>query len=183
MTSIIVWVKISNKISSKIAGKIPGDEEMASLDSLYLKKGNLRLGIITGVALFAFVFAIQIIMANTIYNAKNVTWGDAILWAPWIYSFSFANAFREEIWSRGLAMKRTERYVGKHAAVVIQALPFALAHFTATYTPDIWFFVILTFGLGVLWGSLMQWTDSMISPVLSHAAIDIPIALSYFSNY
>ena len=44
VTCIIVWVKISKKISHKFAVKIPGDEEMASLDSLFLKKGKGYLG-------------------------------------------------------------------------------------------------------------------------------------------
>ncbi len=183
VVSIIGWVKISKKISSKFAGEIPGDEEMASLDSLYLKKGKLRLGLITGLALFLIYFATQIIMADILYNAKNVTWREAIAWSPWVYSFSFANAFREEIWSRGLVLKRTEQYVGKKTAVVIQAFPFAIAHLFVEYTEDIWFFVFLVFLYGVLWGLLMQWTDSIIAPTLSHAGVDIAIALSYFSNY
>jgi len=50
------------------------------------------------------------------------------------------------------------------------------------YTPFTAGFVLFTFVLGLLWGSLMQRTGGVLGPVLFHAGSDIPVFLGIFSK-
>jgi membrane protease YdiL (CAAX protease family) len=63
------------------------------------------------------------------------------------------------------------------------ALIFTFAHIQVTYSEDLPFFLAAVFILGLLWGYLIQRTDSLLSSVLFHAGADmmviIPIMLQY----
>lgn len=53
---------------------------------------------------------------------------------------------------------------------------------TVTYSADNLIFVAVLFPLALLWGYIMQKTDSIWGSVLFHAGMDIPIFLGIFSN-
>jgi membrane protease YdiL (CAAX protease family) len=62
----------------------------------------------------------------------------------------------------------------------IQAIIFCTIHLSVAYTPEPYFFVILTFFLGLAWGYVTQRTDSLLGSVLFHAGTDIPVILAIF---
>jgi membrane protease YdiL (CAAX protease family) len=84
-------------------------------------------------------------------------------------------------------LKRFEPDLGLKTSNLLQAIIFSLSHSVAgiglnNYTPFVWALVIFTFSLGLLWGYIIQRTDSIIGSALFHAGTDIPIFLGIFSN-
>jgi membrane protease YdiL (CAAX protease family) len=158
-----------------------------SFGSIFLKKGNLKLGIIVGLTGF-FIFAITAIpVSEYLFQGQNLNLDRVIIWLPWIVPIVLFNGVREELLYRGLFLKKFEDKLGPKMSNLLQAIIFSLSHSVAgvgliTYTPFIWALVIFTFALGLAWGYIMQRTDSVIGSVLFHAGTDIPVFLGIFSN-
>jgi uncharacterized protein len=89
------------------------------------------------------------------------------------------NGLREELWFRGLFLKRYERFLGPGASNVLTAIIFTSFHVQVQYTPQLLPFLGFTFILGLVLGSLMQRSGSILGSVLFHAGSDIPIFLVY----
>jgi membrane protease YdiL (CAAX protease family) len=100
------------------------------------------------------------------------TLGAALLWG---LVFSCANGFMEELWLRGIFLKRFEPVLGVGGSVLLTSIVFSLMHGGATYlTPvAIPFMVANTLTLGLACGYLMMKTDSIWGAVLIHAAADL----------
>jgi membrane protease YdiL (CAAX protease family) len=158
-----------------------------SLGSIFLKKGNLRLGIIVGLIGF-FIFALTAIpVAQYMFNGQNLSVNRVIAWLPWIIPIILLNGLREELLYRGLFLKKYETKLAPKTCNLLQAIIFSLSHSVAglglnSYTPFIWALVIFTFALGLAWGYIMQRTDSIIGSVLFHAGTDIPVFIGIFST-
>lgn len=158
-----------------------------SLDSIFLNKGNIKLGLIVGLIGF-FIFAITAIpVAQFMFNGKNLGLERVIAWLPWIIPIVMLNGVREELLYRGLFLKKYEFKLGPKTSNLLQAIIFSLSHSVAgvglnSYTPFIWALVIFTFALGLAWGYIMQRTNSIIGSVLFHAGTDIPVFIGIFSN-
>lgn len=147
--------------------------------SLYIKKGKIRYGLIIGLLAF-FVFAGFLIL-----QAKNSDDGLSRLLAasPWILVFVIANGFNEELLFRGLFLKRFEPFLGKFGSNLLTAIVFTLAHMKVEYvmTGEILRFLAVVFILGIVWGYLMQKTDSLIGPAIFHAGADLLLFSSLFT--
>ncbi len=154
-----------------------------NLSSICLAKGKLKLGLLIGFIMFLFFLATSIPAAMLLYNGKNLTYGNLIVWAPWIFTFVVANGLREELLFRGLFLKKYQVFFGLGFSNLLQALVFVLPHFGETYSPIILVFIAITFLLGLAFGALMQKTNSLIGSILFHAGVDIPVILGIFSNF
>jgi membrane protease YdiL (CAAX protease family) len=158
-----------------------------SFGSIFLKRGNIKLGLMVGLIGF-FVFALTAIpTAGLLFNGQNLDFNRVIAWMPWIMPIVLLNGLREELFYRGLFLKKYEVLLGSKTSNLLQAIIFSLSHSVAgvgidAYTPFIWALVIFTFALGLAWGYIMQRTDSIIGSVLFHAGTDIPVFLGIFSN-
>lgn len=53
------------------------------------------------------------------------------------FAFSLINAFMEEIWFRGLFLRRLEPALGAAGALLLTTLAFGTSHLFATYV-DLW---------------------------------------------
>ncbi len=158
-----------------------------SLESIFLKKGNVRLGVVFGLAGFVFFALTAIPAAQYLFMGQNLSPNRFLGWLPWIIPVVLLNGIREELLYRGLFLKRYESKLGSRASNVLQAIIFSLSHSVAgvgpnAYTPYIWALVIFTLSLGLACGYIMQRTDSIIGAALFHAGTDIPIFLGIFSN-
>ena len=158
-----------------------------SLGSIYLKKGNLKLGLIFGLAGFFFFALTSIPAAEYLFQGQTLSVQRVIAWLPWIIPIVLLNGLREEILYRGLFLGRFELKLGSKTSNLLQAIIFSLSHSVAgvglnAYTPYIWGLVVFTFSLGLAWGYIMQRTDSMLGSVLFHAGTDIPVFIGIFSN-
>ena len=99
----------------------------------------------------------------------------------WIVPFVLLNRVKEELWFRGLFLKQYELFLGPYLANILQPLIFSVAHMSVEYTSVLLGFLVVTFVLGLVWGYIIQRTDSIIGASLFHSATDIAIILGIFS--
>lgn len=152
-----------------------------SLGSIYIQKGNLRLGLIIGLVTFVLAALGSFPMA-TLFKAQDLTLERVTPWIPWLLVYVLANAAFEELMFRGLFLRKLQPFLGKFLSNFITAFVFTGLHGTVTYSADNLIFVAVTFPLALAWGYIMQKTDSVWGSILFHAGMDIPIMLGIFSN-
>lgn len=146
------------------------------LGSVYIRRGKLGWSLTVGFLALANFLATAIAVVAS--NGGDV----ANLFAnlPWWFAFSLINAFMEEIWFRGLFLKRLEPAIGAVGALLLTTLVFGTSHLFATYI-ELWgtvTFGIITCTLGMAWGLLMQKTNTLWGSVAFHAAGDVFGALT-----
>jgi len=150
-------------------------------DSIFINRHNIRRGISIGIITFIIAAAGSVFIAE-IYGAQNLTPARIFQWMPWILIFIAGNALNEELLFRGLFLRKTGACLGKFRSNLVLAIPFVLHHTGVTYTNDALLFLAYLLPLALIWGYLMQKTDSLWASVLFHAGTDIPIALVIFSQ-
>lgn len=152
-----------------------------NISSLYLQKGNTRLGIIIGLVTFSIFLLTALPAAVFIFGGQNIPFDRLIDLSPWILTFVFLNAIREEILFRGLFLKKYDTFLGGDTSNVLQAIIFSLAHLSAQITPFTFIYLILSFFLGFAFGGVIQKTDSLLGAILFHAGADFPVIIAVFS--
>jgi membrane protease YdiL (CAAX protease family) len=154
-----------------------------SVGSLYIRRGNLRLGLIVGLVAFATMIASVIPVTNAFFKGENLTWARILPWTPWVLIFVLANASNEELIFRGLFVGKMEPFLGKFATNLVTTIPFVLAHSYTGYATDQTVFLALqVLPVSLAWCWLMQKTNSIWGSILFHAAMDIPIVVGIFSG-
>ncbi len=150
-----------------------------SLGAIYLKLGNIKVGLIVGLSTFAACALLSTLQpAVSRMGAAN-----ALVLAPAILIIILADGFTEELLFRGLFLRKLEPFLGKNGSNLATALVYGLAHLQVKFTTEVWAFVAITFLLGLLWGWLMQKTDSILAPALFHAGMDALIIFDAFAVY
>jgi membrane protease YdiL (CAAX protease family) len=144
----------------------------ADLGSLYLKKGNLKWGLSIGALVFInFLTSVLIFFAPGYDSTAKL--GSAIAWGM---IFAFSNGLLEELWMRGLFLKKLVPMIGFWGALLCSSAWFASLHLlSVSYLPVsvIPVFLVNTLTLGLACGYLMLKTDSIWGAVLIHAAADL----------
>lgn len=153
------------------------------LDSLYLRRGRLGLGLTVGLAAFAVMVAAVIPITELFFNGESLSWARIMAWAPWVLVMIFSNAAYEELVYRGPFLGRLEPLFGKFAINVITSIPFVVSHAGNNYMSDAFiFFFLQLLPLSLAWCWLTQKTNSIWGSILFHAAMDIPIFVGIFSR-
>lgn len=152
-----------------------------SLGSIYIQKGNLKLGLIIGLVAFS-IFAAGAIPMASLFNAQNLSLTRVIPWTPWVLIYVLANGAMEEMLFRGLFLRKLEPLVGKYLSIFLLAFIFTGLHYWVSYTADNRIFLAVTFPLALALGYIMHKTDSAWGSILLHAGMDIPIMIGIFSN-
>ena len=171
LTALLVILPII--LITKISGK--------EMSSIYLNKGNLRLGLIIGLATFLFFLVTSVPVSIWIFGGKEISRDRLISLTPWIAVFVFSNAIKEEILFRGLFLKKYEYILGATPSNFLQATIFSLAHLYVPFDSFLPLYLFMTFLLGLGFGAVMQKTDSALAAILFHAGADIPVILAVFS--
>jgi len=153
-----------------------------SLSSIYLKKGNLRLGLRVGLVSLITLFFVVLVGFQLVYgDYHDIQFTTVLAVSPLVLIASALNASNEEMWFRGLFLKKYEPVFGRGLSNLLQAPVFMLAHVEMQYsqfgTTFFISFLLLVFFLGLILGYLMQKTDSMIGPTLVHIGADTAIFL------
>jgi membrane protease YdiL (CAAX protease family) len=148
------------------------------MNGLFLKGGNLKVGLIAGVIGFAAFVGIGSLQAM----GSGVRWITVAAALPWLLIFIFSNAFLEELWFRALFLKKLEPLVGVRTALIITSLVFAGVHISSTYVTEILTFLGVLMALALFWGWLMRRTNSIWGPVLIHAGGDILVILGFLAG-
>lgn len=103
------------------------------------------------------------------------------LW-PWILLFVLSNGFMEELLYRGVFLKRYEPFLGKGLSIILTAIVFALMHTQVTYAAQMIQFLVIVLVLSLIWGILIQKTNSLWGAVLFHAAGDCLIIFGAYAS-
>jgi membrane protease YdiL (CAAX protease family) len=151
------------------------------LGSIYIQKGNWKLGLKIGLVAFFLAALLSIPMA-TFFKTQNLTISRALPWIPWVLIFVLANAALEETLFRGLFLRKLERFFGKLPSNILIAVVFTLIHGAATYPRNQYAFLLVVFPLALVWGYITQKTEGLWGSILFHAGMDISIILGIFSN-
>ena len=154
-----------------------------SVESLYIRRGNLQLGLIVGFIAIAVMIATLIPVAEIFFKGENLTWARILTWAPWVLIFVPANASNKELLFRGLFIGKMESFFRKFATNILTTIPFVLMHSFTSYSVDNFVFLALQLlPLSLAWCWLMQKSNSIWGSILFHAAMDIPIIVGIFST-
>jgi membrane protease YdiL (CAAX protease family) len=168
VTAVVIPIIVLTKLSG------------ADLGSIFLKRGNLKPGL--GIGGLVFVnFATSALLFFAMRFSSMDLLGAAVLWG---LVFSFANGFMEELWLRGIFLKRFEPFIGIHGSVWCTAIIFALMHgFAYYFMPTVLpVFVLNTLTLGLACGYLTMKSDSLWGAVMIHAAADLFLFVSVLAN-
>lgn len=154
----------------------------SSLHDLYVARGNLRQGLLVGGIALVVLYIGAIVGFVVVFGAsRGVTMGQLLSLTPAVLWLSVWNAPNEELWFRGLFLKKWEPRIGARNALIIQAPMFALGHYVPEFTrfgPGfILAFLALAFVAALGFGYLMQRTDSLIGSTLAHIGADVSIYL------
>ncbi len=138
----------------------------------------LAVGVL-GFLLYLF-FTLSGRAANFFPN-NGVTRERFLALTPAIIVLVLCNGLREELWFRGLFLKKYGRFLSPFGSNLLSAVIFASFHVQVQYTPALIPFLIIALVLGLLFGYLMQKSDSLLPSLIFHAGSDIPIFLVYLS--
>jgi membrane protease YdiL (CAAX protease family) len=153
-----------------------------NMGSIYLRKGNLKLGLIIGLSVFFVVAALSIPWAQWQYRVGDLSLQRVVPWIPWVLLFVLANSINEELLFRGLFLQKLEPLLGAFPANLCMAIPFTMLHIGIDYSRNALLLLALLLPLGLLLGYVMQKTRGMLAPWLIHASMDIAVVLSLFSQ-
>jgi membrane protease YdiL (CAAX protease family) len=158
VTAVVIPIIVLTKLSG------------ADLGSIFLKRGNLKMSLGIGGLVFLFLGTATFMFAAERFTSLDKL-SAAVLWG---LVFSFANGFMEELWLRGIFLKRFEPFLGVGSSVLLTALVFAMLHGAVFYfMPAVLpIFVLNTLALGLACGTLMMKSDGIWGAVLIHAASD-----------
>ena len=175
----IAMAKLSESLLIVIAIIVLTLVSGGSLGSIYLKAGKLGLGLIIGLLSFMILSVLAILQAT----AQGIQSQVLVEWLPWILIFVLCNGFMEELLFRGIFLQKYVPFLGRGLSNLVAALIFTIAHARITYSPDLPFFLAITFLLALAWGYVMQKTDSIIGAGLFHAGADMLIIIGVFANF
>ncbi len=147
--------------------------------SMYLKAGRVRFWLPIAIAAWIVFPAIAFFSINS--SQPNLMGKLLTLW-PWILLFLLSNGFMEELLYRGIFLKQYEPFLGKGLSIILTAVVFTLMHTQVIYTAQMFQFLVFVLVLSLLWGILIQKTDSLWSTVLFHAAADCLILFGIFAS-
>jgi len=134
---------------------------------------------------FGAIVFFNFVTSAFLFFAERFTSMDTLVAAIlWGLVFSFANGFMEELWLRGIFLKRFEPVLGISGSVLLTSMVFALMHGGAVYLVPVAlpFMVANTFTLGLGCGYLMMKSDSIWGATLIHAAADFFLFIAVLAN-
>jgi Type II CAAX prenyl endopeptidase Rce1-like len=148
------------------------------LKSIYISKGRLTAGLITGV-LFFLIFGYLALnnpqqRPDPGFLQKNLVW---------ILVFVFANGFMEELIFRGILLDKLIIFFKPFWSIILTSVCFAVPHLTVNYQSNVVVFSGIVFILGMICGYAMYYTRSIIAPALIHAGADLMIIIPVFASY
>ena len=155
----------------------------AGLSSIFIERGRSWKGLRTGVVGFLFFYFLTFSgLFQSLFPDNGVTWARFLALTPALLILVLSNGLREELWFRGLFLKKYGTFLSPAASNLIQGTIFASFHLQVRYTPYLIVFVGITFILGLWLGYMMKESGSLLGPAVFHAGADIPIYLAFLSG-
>ena len=141
------------------------------LGSLYIKRGRLGLSLFVGVSLLVINTATGIVTGAALGHAGE----ELMIRLPWALLFSLANGLMEELWFRGLFLRRFATVVGVAGSIIVTSIVFTVSHAAASYMNPVEaiLFQIIIFPMALLFAYLMHKSDNVWGSALYHAGSDV----------
>jgi membrane protease YdiL (CAAX protease family) len=154
----------------------------SDLKSIFIDKPRNRWTIVVGIVGFLVILLyVASGRAQRFFPNNGMTPSRFLLLTPAIIILVLCNGLREELWFRGLFLKKYEKFLGPLTSNTVTAIVFASFHVAVTYSSSLPIFLVITLVLGLFLGYLTQKSGSLLPSVLFHAATDIPIFIVYLS--
>lgn len=152
------------------------------LRSIFIDKNRnrwaLSIGIIGFLVFYLFTASGH---AQRFFPNNGVTLSRFLLLTPAIIILVLCNGLREELWFRGLFLKKYGKFLGALSSNMLSAIIFVSFHVQVTYTSALLPFLGIALVEGLLLGYIMQKSGSLLASAILHAGSDIPIFLVYLS--
>ena len=141
------------------------------LGSLYTKKGRLGLGLFVGFSLLVINTATGIVTGAALGRAGE----QLVARLPWALLFSLTNGLMEELWFRGLFLRRFASVIGVVGAIIVTSVVFTVSHAAASYMNPVEaiLFQVIIFPMALLFAYLMYKLDNVWGSALYHAGSDV----------
>ena len=156
-----------------------------NMGGIYLQRGRIGSGLLIGLSTFLFMMILTLVDptgASMLFSIRDdITHAEVLSLMPIVVTFVLLNGLKEELWFRGIFLKKLAVLLGAWPSNILTAFVFSLAHVGVTYTPVLLVFLGISFLLGLAWGYVMQKTNSVVGSALFHGAMDIPVILGIFS--
>lgn len=148
------------------------------LGDLYLRRGNLRLGLV-----LAFGFSIPVVALFIAMGGMSLSREVVLAALPAVLIYAVLNSFMEELWFRSLFLREYTRLLGGGLAILLTAVVFTIVHFGMTYASGAERIQLLVgiFYLGLATAYIMVKTKSIWGAVLLHAVADVVLLLGFFT--
>ncbi|MGA7194009.1 MAG: CPBP family intramembrane glutamic endopeptidase [Anaerolineales bacterium] len=152
------------------------------LKSIFLDKSRNRWALIFGIVGFVVLYLYTASgRAQRFFPNAAVPFSHYIALTPALIILALCNGLREELWFRGLFLKKYLKFLGSFSSNLLSAFIFAAFHVAVTYSWNLPLFLVIALVQGLILGYLMQKSSSLLASVLFHAGLDIPIFLVYLS--
>ncbi len=151
-----------------------------TLSSLFLQKGNLRLGLGIGIPVFLVFLVVSFVIEQALassFGVRGVGLPFVLSIAPYLSIVALLNGPKEELLYRGLFLQRYDLFLPLRSTNVLSAIVFALSVVEPEYFPQLIGAVLVALVGGLLFVRLMRKTKSLIGPGLCEGASTIPIYL------
>jgi len=150
-----------------------------NLTPIYIQKGNLRIGLGLGLLLSFIMLGVYLIT-----SWSNIDWEKAIPAIAWMIIFAILDAFFEELLIRGLLLKRYIALLGTAWSLILSTLCYGLFFLgvQSATGPIPYGALIVILPLGLLYGFIMQKSDSIWGSVSIHATIDLIYLIGVFAS-
>ena len=146
----------------------------SKLSSIFLRKGNLKLGSVVGLTVLAIFYLLSAVVA---ISAAGMSPSRFLFLTPFLLVLALTNGFKEELWFRGLFLNKYESLLGVRLSNFLQAPIFTMSVVEAEFSSVLIGIVLVSFFLGLGLGYLMRRTGSIFGSSLCEAGSVIPIFL------
>src|SRR2546425_9527318 len=154
----------------------------SDLSSIFIDKMRIRRGLVVGIIGFlVFYLWTASGLAQALFPSNGVTLPQFLALTPAILVLVLSNGLREELWFRGIFLKKYGKFLGPLPSNILQATIFTAFHVQVQYTPKLLPFLGITFILGLWLGYMMQKSGNTLVAAIFHAGADIPIYLTFLS--
>ena len=154
----------------------------SDLKSIFIDKTRNGWALVVGlVGFLVFYLFTASGRAQRIFPNNGVTLSRFLALTPALIVLVLCNGLREEVWFRGLFLKKYGTFLSPLFSNILSAIIFASFHVQVTYTPALVPFLGIALVSGLFYGYLMQKSGSVFASALFHAGMDIPIFLVYLS--
>jgi membrane protease YdiL (CAAX protease family) len=151
-----------------------------TLGSLFLKKGNLRLGLAIAIPVFLVLLVVSFVIEQTLapsFGVHGVGLPFVLSLAPYLSIVALLNGPKEELLYRGLFLQRYDVFLPQRSTNLLSTIVFALSVVEPEYFAQLVGAVLVALVGGLLFVRLMRKTNSIIASGICEGASTIPIYL------